>query len=118
MITRIYSVNPSSKVIYLLICSPLTHTYCKTIPYLLPGAIFNEQHKNSSVETAFKYAIHRINADKTILPQSRLDYEIRYVSKDDSFHATKEGESSSPTLTTPLPLLTQSDYIVLPIQGH
>lgn len=61
-------------------------------PHPLLGAIFNEQYKNSSVETAFKYAVHRINNDKTILPHSQLEYVIKYVEKDDSFHATKEGE--------------------------
>lgn len=62
------------------------------------GAVFSSVHKNSSVETAFKYAVDRINRDQTILPHSRLEYDIRYVAADDSFHATKEGERSTTTL--------------------
>jgi hypothetical protein len=55
------------------------------------GAIFTEDQKDSSTELAFKYAVFRINKDKTLLPKTTLVYDIQYVPKDDSFHASKKG---------------------------
>ncbi|XP_014247018.1 glutamate receptor ionotropic, kainate 2-like isoform X3 [Cimex lectularius] len=40
-------------------------------------------------EIAFKYAVERINADRTILPRSRLSAQIEKISPQDSFHASK-----------------------------
>ncbi|XP_059485780.1 glutamate receptor ionotropic, kainate 2 isoform X1 [Neocloeon triangulifer] len=40
-------------------------------------------------EVAFKYAVDRINADRTILPRSRLTAQIERISPQDSFHASK-----------------------------
>lgn len=62
------------------------------------GAIFTEDQKNSSVELAFKYAVYRINKDKTLLPKTSLVYDIQYVPRDDSFHASKKGEFTKSTL--------------------
>jgi len=59
---------------------------------LLSGAIFTEDQKDSSTELAFKYAVFRINKDKTLLPKTTLVYDIQYVPKDDSFHASKKGK--------------------------
>lgn len=55
------------------------------------GAIFNEEQKDSSTELAFKYAVYRINKDKSILPKTTLIYDIHYVPRDDSFRTTKKG---------------------------
>lgn len=55
------------------------------------GAIFSEEQKQSHIELAFKYAVHKINRDRVILPKTTLVYDIQYVPKDDSFHATKKG---------------------------
>lgn len=55
--------------------------------------MFNGDQRNSSVELAFKYAVHKINQDKSILPKTELLYDIQYVPKDDSFHASKKGKS-------------------------
>nr|CAD7399734.1 unnamed protein product [Timema poppensis] len=55
------------------------------------GAIFTEDQKDSSTELAFKYAVYRINKDKYLLPRTSLIYDIQYVPKDDSFHASKKG---------------------------
>jgi hypothetical protein len=55
------------------------------------GAMFTEDQKDSSTELAFKYAVFRINKDKTLLPKTTLVYDIQYVPKDDSFHASKKG---------------------------
>lgn len=57
--------------------------------------MFNGDQKNSNVELAFKYAVHKINQDKSILPKTELLYDIQYVPKDDSFHASKKGKSST-----------------------
>ncbi|XP_024885055.1 glutamate receptor ionotropic, kainate 2-like isoform X4 [Temnothorax curvispinosus] len=54
------------------------------------GAIFTHDQKDSSTELAFKYAVYKINKDKIILPKTTLEYDIQYVSKDDSFHASKK----------------------------
>nr|CAD7423216.1 unnamed protein product [Timema monikensis] len=55
-----------------------------------PSAIFTEDQKDSSTELAFKYAVYRINKDKYLLPRTSLIYDIQYVPKDDSFHASKK----------------------------
>lgn len=60
--------------------------------HLVLGAIFTHDQKDSSTELAFKYAVHKINEDKTILPHTTLAYDIQYVPKDDSFHASKKGQ--------------------------
>lgn len=56
------------------------------------GAIFDEP-ENGPVEMAFKYAVYKINKDKIILPKTTLVYDVQYVTKDDSFHASKKGKS-------------------------
>ncbi|KAG8321985.1 Glutamate receptor ionotropic, kainate 1 [Homalodisca vitripennis] len=53
-------------------------------------AIFTQDQKDSSTEWAFKYAVYRINKDKHLLPDTTLVYDIQYVPKDDSFHASKK----------------------------
>ncbi|XP_065349388.1 glutamate receptor ionotropic, kainate 2 isoform X1 [Cloeon dipterum] len=40
-------------------------------------------------EVAFKYAVDRINADRTILPRSKVTAQIERISPQDSFHASK-----------------------------
>ena len=55
------------------------------------GAIFREDQKDSTSELAFKYAVYKINKEKSILPKTKLIYDIQYVFKDDSFHASKRG---------------------------
>ncbi|XP_063984927.1 glutamate receptor ionotropic, kainate 2-like isoform X3 [Diachasmimorpha longicaudata] len=54
------------------------------------GAIFTHDQKDSSTELAFKYAVYKINKDKVILPKTNLVFDIQYVPKDDSFHASKK----------------------------
>lgn len=66
-----------------------------TLPFILSGAIFTEDQKDSSTELAFKYAVYKINRDKTLLPYTSLVYDIQYVPRDDSFHASKKGESTN-----------------------
>ncbi|XP_065350072.1 glutamate receptor ionotropic, kainate 2 isoform X6 [Cloeon dipterum] len=59
-------------------------------PVIRIGAIFTEDQKDSSTELAFKYAVYRINKEKTILPNTTLVYDIQYVPKDDSFRTSKK----------------------------
>ncbi|XP_055373744.1 glutamate receptor ionotropic, kainate 2 [Condylostylus longicornis] len=58
--------------------------------FIRVGAIFDENQKNGPTEFAFKYAVHSINENKGILPETKLIFNIQYVKKDDSFHATKK----------------------------
>jgi hypothetical protein len=66
---------------------------------MFSGAIFTEDQKDSSAELAFKYAVYRINKDRHILPRTTLVYDIQYVPRDDSFHASKKGRPSQLRLT-------------------
>ncbi|XP_016944009.2 glutamate receptor ionotropic, kainate 2 isoform X3 [Drosophila suzukii] len=59
-------------------------------PVIRVGAIFTEDERESSIESAFKYAIYRINKEKNLLPNTQLVYDIEYVPRDDSFRTTKK----------------------------
>ncbi|XP_023168327.1 glutamate receptor ionotropic, kainate 2 isoform X1 [Drosophila hydei] len=59
-------------------------------PVIRVGAIFTEDEREGSVESAFKYAIYRINKEKILLPNTQLVYDIEYVPRDDSFRTTKK----------------------------
>ncbi|KAL7726785.1 hypothetical protein ACLKA6_001499 [Drosophila palustris] len=59
-------------------------------PVIRVGAIFTEDEREGSIESAFKYAIYRINKEKTLLPNTQLVYDIEHVPRDDSFRATKK----------------------------
>lgn len=56
------------------------------------GALFTEDERESQTELAFKYAVYRINRDRTLLPNATLLYDIQYIPSGDSFHASKKGE--------------------------
>ena len=58
------------------------------------GGIFREDQKDSSVELAFKYAVFRLNRDRTLLPNTTLVHDIQYVPKDDSFRTSKRGKAT------------------------
>ena len=68
---------------------------CASLPISLPpvirlGAIFTEDQRASKIESAFKYAIYRINKDKTMLPDTQIVYDIEYIPHDDTFRSTKK----------------------------
>lgn len=44
-------------------------------------------------EVAFRYAVESINANHTILPRSKLFAQIERITPQDSFHASKRGNS-------------------------
>lgn len=52
-----------------------------------PGAIFSEDQKDSSIELAFKYAVYKINKDRSILPKTTLVYDIQV--RNNSIEITK-----------------------------
>lgn len=62
------------------------------------GALFTEDERESQTELAFKYAVYRINRDRTLLPNATLLYDIQYIPSGDSFHASKKGEYFFPLL--------------------
>lgn len=64
---------------------------CTEMRNFVPGAIFTENQKGSAAEVAFRYAVYKINRDKTLLPHTSLVYDIQYVPMEDSFHASKKG---------------------------
>lgn len=43
-------------------------------------------------EVAFRYAVEKINADRSMLPRSKLSAQIEKMSPQDSFHASKKGK--------------------------
>lgn len=47
---------------------------------------------DDSQELAFRYAVEKINRDKTILPRSKLTAQIERIPPNDSFHASKRGK--------------------------
>ncbi|RZF41428.1 hypothetical protein LSTR_LSTR000142, partial [Laodelphax striatellus] len=59
-------------------------------PVIRIGAIFTQDEKDSSTELAFKYAVYRINKDKSLLPNTTIMYDIQYVPRDDSFRTSKK----------------------------
>ncbi|OAD55479.1 hypothetical protein WN48_04794 [Eufriesea mexicana] len=71
--------------------SPLSWQENSKNPPFGGGAIFTHDQKDSSTELAFKYAVYKINKERHILPKTTLEYDIQYVPKDDSFHASKKG---------------------------
>ncbi|KAL2747624.1 hypothetical protein V1477_004316 [Vespula maculifrons] len=46
-------------------------------------------------EVAFRYAVEKINANRDILPKSRLSAQIEQIKPQDSFHASKRGKSNN-----------------------
>ncbi|KAH7645139.1 glutamate receptor [Dermatophagoides farinae] len=54
------------------------------------AALFTEEERDGPSELAFKYAIFRINKDRTLLENTTLTYDIQYVPREDSFHASKK----------------------------
>ncbi|XP_017853598.1 glutamate receptor ionotropic, kainate 2 isoform X3 [Drosophila busckii] len=74
-----------------LVCMASMILLVKALPPVIRvGAIFTDDERESSIESAFKYAIYRINKEKSLLPNTQLVYDIEYVPRDDSFRTTKK----------------------------
>lgn len=56
-----------------------------------PGGLFHPS--DDKQEVAFRYATENINANREILPKSRLSAQVEVIQPQDSFHASKRGES-------------------------
>ena len=63
------------------------------------GGIFREDQKDSSAELAFKYAVYRLNRERSVLPNTTLVYDIQHVPKEDSFRTSKKGKMIMQILT-------------------
>nr|XP_053636465.1 glutamate receptor ionotropic, kainate 2-like isoform X4 [Cherax quadricarinatus] len=59
-------------------------------PVIRVGAMFTLDQREGPTELAFKYAVYRINKDSSLLANTSLVYDIQYVPRDDSFHASKK----------------------------
>ncbi|XP_048485931.1 glutamate receptor ionotropic, kainate 2 [Plutella xylostella] len=59
-------------------------------PVVKIGAIFTEEARGGSVELAFKYAVYRINKERSVLPDSTVVYDIQYTPARDTFRAYKK----------------------------
>ncbi|XP_053623166.1 glutamate receptor ionotropic, kainate 2 [Plodia interpunctella] len=59
-------------------------------PVIKIGAIFTEEGRGGSAELAFKYAVYRINKERSLLPNSTLVYDIQYTAARDSFRTYKK----------------------------
>ena len=57
------------------------------------GGLFD--HSDTVQEIAFRYAVDRVNADRDIMPRSRLTAQIERIREQDSFYASKQGRSHS-----------------------
>ncbi|KAG6459947.1 hypothetical protein O3G_MSEX011685 [Manduca sexta] len=58
-------------------------------PVIKIGAVFTEEARGGSAELAFKYAVYRINKERSLLPNSTLVYDIQYSPARDSFKTYK-----------------------------
>lgn len=57
--------------------------------HFFSGGLFHPGDNNQ--EIAFRYAVDKINLDRTILPRSKLTTQVEIISPQDSFHASKRG---------------------------
>jgi len=55
------------------------------------GGLFDDT-EDVTVESAFRYALLRINQDRTLLPDTRIVYDIQHLPAQNSFIAAKKGE--------------------------
>ncbi|XP_065574650.1 glutamate receptor ionotropic, kainate 1-like isoform X3 [Artemia franciscana] len=76
-------------ILYFFVFSSLINLSSCLPPVIKIGAIFVEDQKDSAAELAFKYAVYRLNKERSILPNTTLMYDIQYVPKEDTFHTSK-----------------------------
>ena len=48
---------------------------------------------DSDQEIAFRFAVDRVNSDRTVLPNTRLTAQIERIPQQDSFYAAKQGNN-------------------------
>ena len=69
--------------------------------HVFSGGLFGDE-EDPTIEAAFRYAIHRINQDRNILPRTKIGFDIQHLPAHNSFLASKRGEypfSVSPWLS-------------------
>lgn len=66
-------------------CLSSVNVYC----FYVAGGLFHPA--DDKQEIAFRYAVEKINSDRSILPRSKLSAQIEKISPQDSFHASKRG---------------------------
>ncbi|EDW79998.2 uncharacterized protein Dwil_GK12298 [Drosophila willistoni] len=80
-------------------------------PVIRVGALFPKAHgKESYSELVFRYAVHRLNRDKSLLPETTLIYDIEYVSQYDSFQTVQK--VCSLVRTGVQALFSPTDYVL------
>ena len=63
--------------------------------FFLSGGLFDvtdQLQGEGKQETAFRYAVEKINHNRELLNNSRLSAQIEKIPPRDSFHASKRGE--------------------------
>nr|QZH55025.1 ionotropic glutamate receptor 3 [Achelura yunnanensis] len=68
----------------------LVHAVLGMSPLIKFGAIFSEESRGGNSQMVFKYAVYRINKERSILPDSTLVYDIQYSIPRDSFRTYKK----------------------------
>ena len=58
------------------------------------GGLFDMS--DSDQEIAFRFAVDRVNSDRTVLPNTRLTAQIERIPHHDSFYAAKQGTTGWP----------------------
>ncbi|XP_055710635.1 glutamate receptor ionotropic, kainate 2 isoform X2 [Phlebotomus papatasi] len=67
-----------------ILCPKTTHCLPDIIKI---GGLFHPG--DDTQEVAFRYAVEKINADRTVLPRSKLSAQVEKINPLDSFHASK-----------------------------
>ena len=83
-------LRPSESELYSQVLRKKRNLDPARFPDLHAQSFFSDDQKDSPTELAFKYAVYKINKEKTILPNNTLAYDIQYVPPEDSFRTTKK----------------------------
>jgi len=88
---RVKAVNIKAKVKVMDI-NAADHTEFSNVvgAMLFAGGLFDDT-EDATVESAFRYALLRINQDRTLLPDTRIVYDIQHLPAQNSFIAAKKG---------------------------
>ena len=70
---------------------PETPPYQSKI-FIFAGGLFDDSEE-ITIENAFRYAISRVNRDKTLLTNTNIVYDIQHLPSQNSFLASKKGKS-------------------------
>ncbi|XP_036138978.1 glutamate receptor ionotropic, kainate 2 isoform X3 [Monomorium pharaonis] len=73
---------------WLLLLLALLAAHAAALPdFIRIGGLFHPS--DDKQEVAFRYAVEKINANRDILPKSRLSAQVEVIQPQDSFHASK-----------------------------